>query len=217
MAQERTRGRDTVTAVSEPVAFADLLAHPDVVEHLELRSSVGLLALHGGLEPGTAEIAQAVAANTGASCYTIIQPTDLRMHVPSVDADPDEMPRLASFLDRVHTVVSVHGYFRPLERPQAVLVGGANRDLVVRLASDLRAVLPDYLVVDDVDAIPSNMRGRDPRNPVNLSPRGGVQLELPHHLRAVRPSRYDADTVLHQQHTETLVATIVDFVARLDH
>src|SRR5215470_20235272 len=79
MAQERTRGRDTVTGVSEPVAFADLLAHPDVVEHLELRSSVGLLALHGGLEPGTAEIAQAVAASTGASCYTISQPTDLRM------------------------------------------------------------------------------------------------------------------------------------------
>jgi phage replication-related protein YjqB (UPF0714/DUF867 family) len=98
-----------------------------------------------------------------------------------------------------------------------VLVGGANRDLVAGLASDLRAVLPDYRVVDDVDAIPSHMRGVDPRNPVNLATRGGVQLELPHHLRSVRPSRYDTDTALHQQHTETLVATIVDFVARLDH
>jgi phage replication-related protein YjqB (UPF0714/DUF867 family) len=138
------------------------------------------------------------------------------MHVPSVDADPDEMPRLASFLDRVHTVVSVHGYFRPLERPQSVLVGGGNRDLVVQLASELRAVLPDYRIVDDVDAIPSSMRGLDPRNPVNLSTGGGVQLELPHHLRAVRPSRYDTDSALHQMHTETLVATVVDFVVRLD-
>jgi phage replication-related protein YjqB (UPF0714/DUF867 family) len=98
-----------------------------------------------------------------------------------------------------------------------VLVGGGNRDLVAQFASQLRAVLPDYHVVDDVDAIPSNMRGLDPRNPVNLAPRGGVQLELPHHLRAVRPSRYDTDSALHQRHTETLVATIVDFVACLDH
>ena len=40
------------------VAFAELLAHPDVVEELVLRSPVGFLALHGGLEPGTAEIAR---------------------------------------------------------------------------------------------------------------------------------------------------------------
>ena len=41
-----------------PVGFAELLAHPEVVEELELRSGVGFLALHGGLEPGTAEIAR---------------------------------------------------------------------------------------------------------------------------------------------------------------
>jgi phage replication-related protein YjqB (UPF0714/DUF867 family) len=199
------------------VAFAELLAHPDVVEELALRSSVGVLALHGGLEPGTAEIARDIASRAGASCYTISQPRELRVHVPSVDADPEQMPSLAAFLDHVRTVVSVHGYYRPLERPQAVLVGGANRRLVGALASKLRPALPDYLVIDEIDAIPTHMRGVDPRNPVNLAERGGVQLELPHHLRAVRPSRYDAESALHRRHTQLLVKTTVDFVRALPH
>ena len=200
------------------MVFAELLAHPDVVEELELRSTIGFLALHGGLEPGTAELARDGAARTGASSYTVSQPRDLRVHVPSVETDPDDSPRLAAFLAHVHTVVSVHGYYRPLERPQVVLVGGANGDLVSGLAGTLRSVLPDYRVVDvvqDVDAVPSNMRGLDPRNPVNRAIRGGVQLELPHHLPAVRPSRNDSDTEAHQAHTATLLSTIVEFARSL--
>jgi phage replication-related protein YjqB (UPF0714/DUF867 family) len=38
-------------------------------------------------------------------------------------------------------------------------------------------------VVDDLAAIPKSMRGIDPRNPVNRSRGGGVQLELPHRAR----------------------------------
>ena len=197
------------------MAFAELLAHPEVVEELELRSAVGFLALHGGLEPGTAELAAAAAARAGSSCYTVNQPRELHVHVPSVDADPEEAPRLAAFLCHVRTVISVHGYYRPLETPQSVLVGGANRVLVSALAGELREVLPDYRIVDDVDAIPSHMRGLDPRNPVNLAERGGVQLELPHHLRTMRPSRYDADSALHEQHTGVLLTTLVEFADRL--
>jgi phage replication-related protein YjqB (UPF0714/DUF867 family) len=197
------------------MAFAELLGRPDVVEELELRSAVGMLALHGGLEPGTAEIASTIAAQTGASCYTISQPRDLRVHIPSVDADPEQMPRLAAFLHHVETIVSIHGYYRPLERPQSVLVGGGNRALVAALATQLRSALSDYRVVDDIEAIPTHMRGLDPRNPVNLAERGGVQLELPHHLRLVRHSRYDRDSDLHQGHTELLVHTVVEFVRTL--
>ena len=40
---------------------------------------------------------------------------------------------------------------------------------------------------------------------MNLAERGGVQLELPHHLRTVRPSRYDAESALHEQHTAVLL------------
>ena len=104
-----------------PVAFAELLGHPQVVEELELRSTVGFLALHGGLEPGTAELAWTAAARAGASCYTVSQPRELHVHVPSVDADPDDAPRLAAFLDHVSTVISVHGYYRPLERPHGLV------------------------------------------------------------------------------------------------
>jgi phage replication-related protein YjqB (UPF0714/DUF867 family) len=198
------------------VAFAELLNHPHVVETLELRSTIGFLALHGGLEPGTAELAESAAARAGASCYTVSQPRELHVHVPSVDADPDDAPRLAAFLDHVRTVVSVHGYYRPLERPQAVLVGGANRALVRALARELRGVLPEYAIVDDIEAIPSHMRGLDPRNPVNRAERGGVQLELPHHLRTVRPSRYDAESALHEEHTALLLDVITRFATSLD-
>ncbi len=198
-----------------PVGFAELLAHPEVVEELELRSPVGFLALHGGLEPGTAEIARERGGPGGSVVLHGEPASRAHVHVPSVDADPEEAPRLAAFLDHVRTVISVHGYYRPLERPQSVLVGGANRALVTALAAELRDVLPHYRVVDDVDAIPSHMRGLDPRNPVNLAERGGVQLELPHHLRTVRPSRYDTESALHEQHTAVLLATIVEFASRL--
>jgi len=64
------------------VAFADLLAHPDVVEEQVLAPprggvAVGFLALHGGLEPATAEIAVAAARRSGASWYVIVQPDSL--------------------------------------------------------------------------------------------------------------------------------------------
>src|SRR6476469_1664495 len=59
-------GGDAETESTVTVAFADLLAHPDVVEEQVLAarppgSAVGFLALHGGLEPGTAEIAVSAA------------------------------------------------------------------------------------------------------------------------------------------------------------
>lgn len=197
------------------MVFADLLAHPEVVEELDLRSNVGFLALHGGLEPGTAELARTAAEHAGASYYTVSQPRDLRVHVPSVNADPADAPRLAAFLDHVHTIISLHGYYRPLERPQAVLVGGANRSLVGALASALRPRLPAYRIVDDIEAIPSHMRGLDPRNPVNRAARGGVQLELPHHLRTVRPSSYDPESDLHREHTRVLLESVARFAENL--
>ena len=94
------------------VAFAELLAHPDVVESSSSspRAS-GFLALHGGLEPGTAEIAVDAARRTGASWYVIRQPDELKRHVPSHEHDPADAPLLAAFLDHVDVVISVHGYW----------------------------------------------------------------------------------------------------------
>ena len=149
---------------------------------MRLGSRVGFLALHGGLEPGTEGIAAGAAAASSASSYIVTQPRTLGWHVPSHHIRPGQSPRLDDFLAHVEIVISVHGYFRP-EWRDAVYVGGANRGLAASLAAQLRPRLPDLSVVDDLARIPQGLRGVDPRNPVNGSRGGGVQLELPHVAR----------------------------------
>jgi len=192
--------------------FADLLCQPGVTELVELRSRVGFLALHGGLEPGTSELAAESAARAAASLYAVFQPDDLKWHVPAHLVDPSCVPRLAEFLDHVDVVVSIHGYWRDDLR-MALLLGGANRALARRLAEIVQPVLPDYEVVDDIDRIPPGLRGVNPQNPVNLSRAGGVQLELPHPVRAIGPYGYGYAGQVYRPHTERLVAALVTFAA----
>ena len=163
--------------------LADLLRHPGVAEDVELRSRFGFLALHGGsLERGTAEIARAAADAGGASFYSVCQPEDLRWHVPSYHYDPAESAALARFLAHVDEVVSIHGYGRK-DLWRALLVGGANRELAERATRALRDALPDYRIIDDLEAIPVALRGLHPGNPVNRARWGGIQLELPPSVR----------------------------------
>jgi phage replication-related protein YjqB (UPF0714/DUF867 family) len=54
------------------------------------------------------------------------------------------------------------------------------------------------------------LRGVDPRNPVNRTARG-VQVELPHPVRAIGPYGYGTRGELHRAHTEALVATLAAF------
>ncbi len=194
------------------MAFADLLAHPDVVEEQLLASPAGFLALHGGLEPGTAEIARAAARRSGASCYVIVQPDDLKHHVPSHQTDPGCSPLLAEFLGHVETLVSVHGYWGHDDLRHALLVGGGDRVLAAELAGRLRVALPGYRVVDDLDRIPRRLRGVDPRNPVNRASRG-VQVELPHPVRAIGPYGAGARGEVHRAHTAALVDVLAAFAA----
>lgn len=162
--------------------FDRLVACADVEEHVVLGSPVGFLAVHGGIEPGTEGIARTAAARTGGSAYVVTQPRSRGWHVPSHRIDPATVPALAAFLAHVDVVVSVHGYYLP-DQPDAILVGGGRRDLAADLADRLRACVDEMPVVDDLDRIPRAMRGVDPRNPVNRSRAGGVQLELPHRAR----------------------------------
>ena len=162
--------------------FARLLRCQGVEERVRLGSRVGFLALHGGLEPGTEGVAGTAADASGASSYIVTQPRTLGWHVPSHRIQPGESLRLDGFLAHVETVISVHGYFRP-EWPDAVYVVGANRDLAAALSARLRPMLPDLAVVDDLTVSPRALRGVDPRNPVNGTNGGGVQLELPHVAR----------------------------------
>ena len=192
--------------------FDELLAHPGVEEVTELRSRFGFMAFHGGnLEKGTDEIALAAAERSGASAYAIIQPPDLRWHLPSTSIDPAHSPALASFLDHVEVVVTVHGYGRD-GLFTTVLLGGRNRRLAAHVGGHLRAGLPDYDIRDELDEIPRELRGLHPENPVNRPPAGGVQVELPPRVRGLGPyweRRSDhRDAEGRVPHTEALIASL---------
>ncbi|HYV59943.1 MAG TPA: poly-gamma-glutamate hydrolase family protein [Acidimicrobiia bacterium] len=163
--------------------FDELLRQPGVIEEWELRSTFGFLAIHGGsLERGTAEVATAAAAGSGASVYAVRQPEDLRWHIPSALVDPSSSTALSAFLEHVDVVVSVHGYGRR-GYSNVVLIGGRNRELATRAADVLRSAVPSHRFVDDLRAIPPTLRGVHLDNPVNRTRGGGIQLELPPTLR----------------------------------
>jgi phage replication-related protein YjqB (UPF0714/DUF867 family) len=156
--------------------LADLIATDGVVEESKLRGRVGVMALHGGLEAGTAEAARRCARLAGASLYTVEQPPDFRWHVPSTRFDPAESEGLRSFLEHVQLAVSFHGFGRQgLEG--TVLLGGTNERLRHRLAAAVARATP-LRPVADPESIPAGLRGAHPRNPVNLPDFGGVQIEL---------------------------------------
>lgn len=189
--------------------FAQLLVEPGVVETAELHDGnvgrVGIMAFHGGsLEVGTDLIAEAVAQQSGASLYTVTQPPELTWHIPSKLFDPARSPKLAGFLDHVDTVVTVHGYGRP-DRLTTLLLGGRNRELAAHLAGRLQPALPEYTIEHDLDAIPVELRGQHPDNPVNLPAAQGVQIELPPRVRGQGPfwSDHPPDTPI--PHTEQLI------------
>lgn len=166
--------------------LGQLLATPGVQERCSLGSSFGFLALHGGLEAGTAEIAQAAAAASNASIYAVVQPDDMRWHIPSHALDPAESELFVAFLEHVDVVVSVHGFGGLRgddDRWITSLLGGSNRVLAARLAALLRDVLPGYRWIDDLERIPAHLRGMHPDNPVNRARAGGTQIELPPRVR----------------------------------
>ena len=158
----------------------ELLAAEGVEEVVRLEGSVGFMALHGGLETATCEIAEQAATASGASLYSVQQPWSMYWHVPSVMFDPAQSPALTSFLTHVQVVFSIHGFGRPgLEA--SLLCGGANRPLAGRVADSLRGA--GFDAIDEMHRIPEKLRGTHVRNPVNLAPHGGVQIEVGNELR----------------------------------
>ena len=118
--------------------FDELLRQPGVVETVELRSTFGFMAFHGGLEGGTEVIAAAAAEGAAASLYAVVQPPDLSWHVPSSRVSATQSEPLARFFDHVDVVIAVHGYGRA-GRAHDLLLGGRNRLLAAELARRLRA------------------------------------------------------------------------------
>jgi phage replication-related protein YjqB (UPF0714/DUF867 family) len=156
--------------------LAELLATDGVEERVVLAGPIGIMAIHGGLESHTETVATRVAAASGASLYAIVQPPDHRWHIPSIRHDPRASDAMTRFLEHVRLAVSIHGFGRH-DLPHSVLVGGTHRELGSRIGEALRR-RTDLHIVDDLDAIPSSLRGLHPANPVNLPELGGVQIEL---------------------------------------
>lgn len=182
-----------------------LLAHPDVEEVLELRSTFGFMAFHGGgLEEQTDVIARAAAEQSGASYYGIHQPANLKWHIPSHQIDPAHSPVLATFLDHVDFVITIHGYGRK-GLFTTLLLGGQNRELATHVAGHLRTALPAYEIEDDLTNIPTDLAGQHADNPVNRVRNRGVQIELPPRVRGSSPLWWDWEGPHLTPHTTALV------------
>lgn len=189
--------------------FARLLASPGVEEHCELRGQVGFMAYHGGnLEVLTEVIANRAAREAGASYYAVVQPDGMREHLPSSRVDPEESESLADFMDHVQIVLTIHGFGRR-GMFGSLLLGGRNREFAEHVGQALRASLPAYDIVTDLDAIPSTLRGQHDRNPVNLPRYGGVQIELPPRVRGSSPMWWDWEEPGLTPHTESLINGLV--------
>ncbi len=186
-------------------AFAQLLARPGVVERVSLRGRIGFMAYHGGnLEAMTDVIAERAAAQADASCYSVIQPTGMREHLPSIEVRPAESATLTEFLDHVDVVITIHGFGRR-GLFGSLLLGGQNRHLAEHVGATLRPHLPAYDIVTDLDTIPRPLRGLHDRNPVNLPPQRGVQIELPPRVRGSSPLWWDWEGPELTPHTEALI------------
>ncbi|GJF16538.1 replication protein [Mycolicibacterium cyprinidarum] len=168
-----------------PQTLSELLADPTISEHSTLRSRFGFLAIHGGgLEQMTDVIAEQAADAADASLYIVCHPDHYPHHLPSALYDPGQSPKLAEFLDHVDVAISLHGYGR-LGRSTQLLAGGRHRALAEHLARYI--AIPGYQVITDLPAIPRELRGLHPDNPVNRVRGGGAQLELSPRVRGISP------------------------------
>ncbi|MBS1691797.1 MAG: poly-gamma-glutamate hydrolase family protein [Actinobacteria bacterium] len=168
-----------------PQSLSELLGYPGVIEHSALRSRFGFMAIHGGgLEQMTDVIAEKAAEAADASLYVVRHPDRYPHHLPSARYHEQESARLAEFLGHVDVAVSLHGYGR-IGRSTELLAGGRNRTLAAHLARHV--VVPGYQVITDLDAIPAELRGQNPTNPVNRASGGGAQLELTPRVRGLGP------------------------------
>ena len=135
-----------------------------------------IVAPHGGnIEPGTSEIAQALAEDDHA-CYVfegLKYYGNGALHITSARFDE---PRCIALLQAAHTAITVHG---ESSETQHVYLGGLDTNLKAHLEAALRA--SDFSV-----AVHSNpkMHGVHPSNICNRAQSGrGVQLEIARGLR----------------------------------
>ncbi len=152
-----------------------------LVVHRPGERKIAVVAIHGGgIEPGTADIADAVAGKT----YTYYAFKGLKkegnklLHLSSNRYDE---PQSTQVLQDVRVILSIHGC---REENEIVFVGGKNQRLKEKIISFLRS--GGFIAV--VSMVPGQ-RGINGNNICNRCKGGqGVQLEI---SRGLREKMYD--------------------------
>jgi phage replication-related protein YjqB (UPF0714/DUF867 family) len=150
------------------------------------RPAFAIVAPHGGgIEPGTSEIADAIAAEKF-SFYTfegLKSSGNADLHITSTRFDE---PMCLTVLGHSTIVLTLHGEHRE-EDGESVFVGGLDTALGRRIGTALTRRGFDVREHEDPD-----LQGREPKNICNRGmSRAGVQLEL---SRAVRNTMFESLT-----------------------
>lgn len=165
-----------------------------------------IVAPHGGgIEPGTSEIADAIALQR-CSFYAfegLKRTGNGVLHITSTCFDE---PMCLILLEKTTRVVTIHGE-ESTDDGEGVFVGGRDVELGASIGELLTA--QDF----DVRKHPNpNLQGLDPRNICNRGTAGaGVQLEL---SRAVRETLFESLTREGRKHPQPRFKVFVDAVAR---
>lgn len=139
-------------------------------------SGTVIMAPHGGrIEPGTAEIADAIAGgNHGCYAFKGIRPEHNRpLHLPSTRFDE---PHAVELIRNCHCVVTIHGC---RGEGKEIHVGGRDTSLMARVSRRL-----SLCGFKTSRARTDGLKGLHPNNLCNRGSRGkGVQLEISGPLR----------------------------------
>jgi phage replication-related protein YjqB (UPF0714/DUF867 family) len=164
-------------------SFADLAEHErcgvDFALQLRRAGPLAIVAPHGGgIEPGTQELADAVAAEQH-SFYCLVglkRAGNARLHLSSTRFDE---PLCSELLSGAESVLTIHGESGE-NSGEAVFVGGLDRELGLAVSRALAAAGFDV----QRHGAPQ-LQGTEPTNLCNRGRSGrGVQLELARALRA---------------------------------
>ena len=130
---------------------------------------VGIIAIHGGnIEPGTSEIAKAIAKDN----LSVFINTD-SVHIESIDFNNEDIKK---FLDRVDTVISIHGEKSVNE--SFIMIGGLDKELAAKIKQSLEK--SDFITQKP----PERLDGDNLENICNRGRSGkGVQIEISRKLR----------------------------------
>ena len=187
----------SLTVFADPVpgaqdhyrSFAELAANniegkDYLIVEKESPSDVLIMAFHGGLiEPGTAELAEAIAGNDF-DFYALLGFKNSDRHEPSYTAADlhltsaryDE-PRLMKKTETASLCLGLHGFGG---EEADFCVGGANKLERKRLVKELSERLPG-LKSCELCCPPFN--GTSLKNPVNKCRDGGIQVEMSPRIR----------------------------------